>query len=310
MEIALRVESVFKKFGDKVAVNNVSFEVKRGETYSLLGPNGAGKTTLMSMIAGIVEPTKGKIEVLGGDPRERRIRAMIGYCPQEPVVYDELTGFENMMFYAGLYGLSGQEARSRCKELLELVGLMEYSKKMVRTYSGGMKKRLSFAIALIGNPALLMLDEPTTGMDPRVRRLVWELIEKLKEEGKTIILATHYMEEADVLSDRVAIMDSGRKIVEGTPEELKRKYGPKAVINIELAEPKLEVVEIIKQYASERRVVFDGNVLRVHVDDPDEVTPKVISELIRHGCKLNTLRISRPTLEDVFLKLTGRRLIE
>jgi len=310
MKYVLKVENVVKKFGDKVAVNNVSFSVKRGEVYSLLGPNGAGKTTLMSMIAGIIEPTEGKIEVLGGDPRESSIRAKIGYCPQEPVVYDNLTGLENLMFYAGLYGLSGREAKRKCNELLEFVGLGEYGKKPVRTYSGGMMKRLNFAIAIIGDPELLMLDEPTTGMDPRARRSVWELIEKLRKEGKTIILATHYMEEADVLSDRVAIMDLGRKVAEGTPEELKKEYGPRAVVNIELVKLKPEAIESIKRYASEGRVMVEENLLRVHVEDPDEVTPMIISELIKHGCRLNALRVSRPTLEDVFLKLTGRRLIE
>jgi len=264
----------------------------------------------MSMIAGITEPTEGEIEVLKGDPRKPSIRAKIGYCPQDPVVYDSLTGFENLMFYAGLYGLSGREAKRKCEELLELVGLKEYKRKKVQTYSGGMKKRLNFAIALVGEPELLMLDEPTTGMDPRVRRSVWELIEKLKKEGKTIILATHYMEEADFLSDRIAIMDLGRKIAEGTPEELKRKYGPKAVIHIELTELKPEVIERIRQNASEERVIVEENSLRVHVNDPDEAIPKIVSELIRYKCKLNSLRVIRPTLEDVFLRLTGRRLIE
>ena len=310
MDVVLRVEGVVKKYGDKIAVNNVSLSVQRGEIYGLLGPNGAGKTTLMSIIAGILDPTEGRVEVLGGDPHDREIRARIGYCPQESVVYDNLTGLENLMFYAGLYGLSGSRAKQKSEELIRFVGLEEYAKDLVKTYSGGMKKRLNFAIALVGDPDLILLDEPTTGMDPRVRRSVWELIERLRKAGKTIILATHYMEEADELSSRVAIMNLGRKVVEGTPEELKKKYGPKAVVSVELVKVTQDIIEFIKPYALEGRVVVEGNVLRVHVEDPDEASPKIVSELVKRGYKLNMLKIDRPTLEDVFLRLTGRRLIE
>ena len=310
MDVVLRVEGVVKKYGDKIAVNDVSLSVQRGEIYGLLGPNGAGKTTLMSIIAGILDPTEGRVEVLGGDPHDREIRARIGYCPQESVVYDNLTGLENLMFYAGLYGLSGSRAKQKSEELIRFVGLEEYAKDLVKTYSGGMKKRLNFAIALVGDPDLILLDEPTTGMDPRVRRSVWELIERLRKAGKTIILATHYMEEADELSNRVAIMNLGRKVVEGTPEELKKKYGPKAVVSVELAKVTQDIIEYIKPYALEGRVVVEGNVLRVHVEDPDETTPKIVSELVKRGYKLNMLKIDRPTLEDVFLRLTGRRLVE
>lgn len=214
------------------------------------------------------------------------------------------------MFYAGLYGLSGSRAKQKSEELIRFVGLEEYAKDLVKTYSGGMKKRLNFAIALVGDPDLILLDEPTTGMDPRVRRSVWELIERLRKAGKTIILATHYMEEADELSNRVAIMNLGRKVVEGTPEELKKKYGPKAVVSVELVKVTQDIIEFIKPYALEGRVVVEGNVLRVHVEDPDEVSPKIVSELVKRGYKLNMLKIDRPTLEDVFLRLTGRRLVE
>ncbi len=310
MDVVLRVEGVVKKYGDKIAVNDVSLSVQRGEIYGLLGPNGAGKTTLMSIIAGILDPTEGRVEVLGGDPHDREIRARIGYCPQESVVYDNLTGLENLMFYAGLYGLSGSRAKQKSEELIRFVGLEEYAKDLVKTYSGGMKKRLNFAIALVGDPDLILLDEPTTGMDPRVRRSVWELIERLRKAGKTIILATHYMEEADELSNRVAIMNLGRKVVEGTPEELKKKYGPKAVVSVELVKVTQDIIESIKLYALEGRVVVEGNVLRVHVEDPDEASPKIVSELVKRGYKLNMLKIDRPTLEDVFLRLTGRRLVE
>ena len=304
----LRIRNVSKRFGKRYAIRNVSFEVSRGEVFSLLGPNGAGKTTLLSVIAGIMAPDEGEVALDGLNPLSTEARNMIGYSPQEPVVYEDLTGFENLMFYAGLHGLTGSEARRRCRELLELMGLSDYADKLVGTYSGGMKKKLSFAAALIGDPELLILDEPTTGMDPGARRDVWRLI---TEKGdKAVILATHYMEEADALSDRVAIMYEGEIVAEGSPEELKRKYGPKAVIAMELLEYRDEVLEVLRPLASEGRITHEDGELRVHVEDPDEATPRMISELLGRGYKLNSLRIVRPTLEDVFLRLTGRRLSE
>ena len=168
------------------------------------------------------------------DPLDPKARSLMGYCPQEPVVYDDLTGLENMLFYAGLYGLSGSEAKRRCMDLLEFIGLSDYANRLVKTYSGGMKKRLSFAIALIGDPRLLILDEPTTGMDPQARREIWAKILEIVKEGRAVIVATHYMEEAEQLADRVIIMDRGRIIAEGAPEELKTRYGPVSYTHLTL----------------------------------------------------------------------------
>jgi len=302
----LKVENISKRFGKRYAVRDVSFEVSRGEVFSLLGPNGAGKTTLLSIIAGITVPEEGEVELDGLKLSNPKARSMIGYSPQEPVVYEDLTGSENLMFYAGLHGLTGSEARRKCRELLEFIGLSDYADKLVKTYSGGMKKKLSFAAALIGDPQLLILDEPTTGMDPRVRRDVWKIIAERKD--RAVILATHYMAEADALSDRVAIMHEGRVVAEGSPEELKRRYGPRAVISIRLLGYRDEVLELLKPLASENRVSHEDGEVRVHVDDPDEVAPRIVSSLLERGYKLESLRIARPTLEDVFLRLTGRRL--
>jgi len=306
--VLLKVRTISKKFGKRYAVRNVSFEVSRGEVFGLLGPNGAGKTTLLSVIAGITAPDEGAVELNGLNPSSSEARSMIGYSPQEPVVYEDLTGFENLMFYAGLHGLTGSEARRRCRELLELMGLSSYADRLVRTYSGGMKKKLSFAAALIGNPELLILDEPTTGMDPGARRDVWRIV---AERGdRAVILATHYMEEADALSDRVAIMHEGEIVAEGSPEELKRKYGPRAVIAVKLLEYQDEVLELLRPLASEGGIAREGGEVRVHVEDPDEAAPRIVSKLLERSYKLESLRIVRPTLEDVFLRLTGRRLSE
>ncbi len=306
----LSVEGVLKRYGDKVAVENASLRVSSGEILALLGPNGAGKTTLLRMISGIVKPDKGFIKVGGFDPFDPRARALIGYCPQEPVVYDDLTGLENLLFYAGLHGLSGAEAKGKCVKLLKFMGLSDYADKLVKTYSGGMKKKLSFAIALIGDPQILILDEPTTGMDPQARREVWEKIVEMKQEKRAIILATHYMEEAEALADRVIIMNQGKMIAEGSPEELKMRYGPKAVVTVKLLDYSDEVLDALKTMASEGKLIHENGEVKIHVENPDEAAPRIVSEILKRGTKLELLRITRPTLEDVFLRLTGRRLSE
>ncbi|WFO75472.1 ABC transporter ATP-binding protein [Desulfurococcaceae archaeon MEX13E-LK6-19] len=303
----LVVDNIVKKYNDKIVLENVSFSVEENTIYSLLGPNGAGKTTLLSIITGIVLPTSGEVKIYGRDPKDPDTRRIIGYCPQEPAVYEELTGYENLLFYARLYGIDESSAKQRIHELLETFGLKEHSNKLVGKYSGGMKKRLSLAIALLPDPKILILDEPTTGMDPGIRRETWDLILDLKKKGKTIILATHYMEEADILSDKVAIINEGKIIVEGAPEELKKKYGPKSVISIELETPATkEVVEAAKTFSP--NIYTEDNILKIPTDEPDELVPKITSLFYEKKIKFRALRITKPTLEDVFLKLTGRRL--
>ena len=303
----LVVENIVKKYGGKTVLKGISFKVYEGMIYGLLGPNGAGKTTLLNIIAGIINPTDGKVYVNGRDPRDPKVRKYIGYCPQEPAVYEELTGIENMMFYARLYGQNERDAKKKIKELLEKVGLYEHRNKKVAKYSGGMKKRLSLAITLLLDPLLLILDEPTTGMDPGMRRDVWEIIKELRDAGKAIVLATHYMDEADILSDKVAIINEGEIIAEDSPEELKLKYGPKSVIKLELYEPLPEDVfrELMRLYG---KVYRENNTIKIHVQNPDEIVPNIVATLYRYGVSLTALRVVKPTLEDVFLRLTGRRL--
>ena len=308
-EPLLIVENIVKKYDNKVVLKGISFKVKRGMIYSLLGPNGAGKTTLLSIIAGIINPTDGKILVNGSDPRNPETRKYIGYCPQEPAVYEELTGYENMMFYARLYGLNENNAKEKINELLEKVGLYEHRYKKVSKYSGGMKKRLSLSITLLINPVLFILDEPTTGMDPNMRRIVWDIVKELRNKGKAIVLATHYMDEADVLSDRVAIINDGEIIVEGSPEELKLKYGPGSVIVLEFYKvPSEKIIDMLKSFSE--TIYKENNVIKVYAQNPDEIVPNIVTTLYKHGISLSSLRVVRPTLEDVFLKLTGRRLEE
>ena len=303
----LFVRNLSKTFGRKKAVDGVSFEVYRGEIYSLLGPNGSGKTTLLSIIAGILSPDSGEVLINGLRPVDVEARKLIGYCPQESVVYDELTGYENLMFYARLHGL-GDQAKSRCKELLRSMKLADYADKKVATYSGGMKKRLNFAISLLGDPELLLLDEPTVGLDPSVRRLVWDILLDLRKEGKSILLATHYMEEADRLADRVAIMNLGKILVEDDPEALKRNFGARAVIRVKLSGGDVKDLMQITERGIWDRVIYEDDVLKFFVHNPDQAIPSLTSLLSKKGLKLEELKVIRPTLEDVFLNLTGRRL--
>ena len=311
VDLVIEVHELVKEYNGTLALRGISFNVREGEVFGLLGPNGAGKTTLMSILAGIVLPTSGRAEVLGHDvvAESRAVRELIGFCPQETVAYEELSAFENMLFYAGLYDIPRSEAKRRAKELLDFMGLWDVAKKPVKELSGGMKKRLNLAIALINDPRVLLLDEPTTGLDPRARREVWRYIEGLRAEKRTVLLATHYMEEADRLSDRVAIMDLGRIVALGTPEALKKKVGELSVIEIEIKEPGEELIKALSPLSENGRVLTGEDTVRLYARDPDAVLPRVVEAALGVGARISAIRITEPTLEDVFLKLTGRRLI-
>ena len=309
--LAIRVRELVKEYDGTMALKGVSFDVREGEVFGLLGPNGAGKTTLMNILAGVVCPTSGKAEVLGHDVvvESRAVRELIGFCTQETVAYEELSALENMLFYAGLYDIPRSEAKKRARELLEFMGLWEVAKKPVKEFSGGMKRRLNLAIALVNDPKVLLLDEPTTGLDPRARREVWRYIEGLRAEKRTVLLATHYMEEADHLSDRVAIMDLGRIVALDTPEALKKTVGELSVIEVEVEELREAVIRALSPLSENGKILTSENTVRLYARDPDAILPKVVEEALGVGARVMAVRITEPTLEDVFLKLTGRRLM-
>ena len=308
--VAVRVEGLVKEYDGTPALRGVSFEAYEGEVLGLLGPNGAGKTTLMNILAGVLLPTGGRAEVLGHDvvKEPRAVKALVGFCPQETVAYEELSALDNMMFYAGLYGLPRSEAKRRARELLDFVGLWEVAKKPVKEFSGGMKKRLNLAIALINDPRVLLLDEPTTGLDPRARREVWRYIEGLRAKGRTIILATHYMEEADRLSDRVAIMDLGRIVALDTPEALKKAFGELSVIEVQVEEVSGALKEALSALSENGKVLSGEDYVRLYTREPEAILPKAVEAALGAGAKVSSVSVSEPTLEDVFLRLTGRRL--
>ncbi len=308
---AISVSGVTKRFKDVIAVSNVSFDVKKGEIFSLLGPNGAGKTTLLKIICGILPPDSGEVKVLGINVFENPFEAKrrIGYVPQENIVYDRLSGWENILFYASLYGLSSAQVKERAKEIVERLGLESRIKKHVKTYSGGLRKRLSLAVSLIHNPEVLILDEPTVGLDPSARREFWKIIEDLRRDGITVLMATHYMEEADALSDRVAIINEGKIIALGSPTELKKAFGKLTVIEILIANPKPDIEQILREII-EGPILIKNSEIRIHVKDYESSLPKIVEVLLRNGIRIVQISITEPTLEDVFLKLTGRGLGE
>ncbi len=309
-EVLVKVHELVKEYNGTPALRGVSFEAYEGEVLGLLGPNGAGKTTLINILAGILLPTNGRAEVLGHDvvAESRAVRALVGFCPQETVAYEDLSALENMLFYAGLYGLPRSEAKRRARELLEFVGLWDVAKKRVKEFSGGMKKRLNLAIALVNDPRVLLLDEPTTGLDPRARKEVWRYIEGLKAEGRTILLATHYMEEADRLSDRVAIMDLGRVVALDTPEALKKSLGELSVVEVKVAEVTEGLKAALMPLSEGGKLITGEDYVRLYTRDPDALLPEAVKAALEAGAKLEAIHITEPTLEDVFLKLTGRRL--
>ena len=305
----VEVEDLHKIYpGGVRALNGVSFRVSRGEIYSLLGPNGAGKTTTMKIIATLLRPTSGRAAVMGIDVMSNpgSVRKIIGYVPQELSADDELTGMENVVLQARLYGIPKGEAVKRAEELLGMVGLSEAANRLVRSYSGGMRRRLELAMGLVNKPDLLILDEPTLGLDVQSRLSLWEYIERLRREKEiTILMTTHYMDEADRLSDRIAIIDNGRIVAEGSPQELKAGIGGD-VIMIKISSDPLEAAEKLKAINGVLGVdVVEGN-LRIKVKNAETMIPEIVSALGRINGKIESISITKPTLDQVFIEYTGR----
>jgi len=286
-----------KRYGDLVAVEDVSFTVARGEAFGLLGPNGAGKTTTIHMLAGVLVPDAGEVTIGGlRDPLRPETRRQVGVAPQSLAIYEDLTGEENLSLFARLYGLGGGRLRERVTWGLEFAGLTDRRRKRVHTYSGGMKRRLNLACALVHEPSVLVCDEPTVGVDPQSRNHLFESIEALSRSGTTLLYTTHYMEEAQRLCDRVAIMDKGRILALDTVEALIDAHGGTSLVQAELTAPPPEGFELPG--------TLEGSTLRVDTDRPFEL----VATLGRGPLEVAALRIERPDLERVFLRLTGRSL--
>jgi ABC-2 type transport system ATP-binding protein len=306
----LRCTGLRKAFGDLVAVDDVGFEISRGETYGLLGPNGAGKTTLISMVAGVLDADGGEVLVDGirMDPSAREAKARIGYVPQDVAVYPDLTGRENLRFFASLYRLERRLARDRVAEVLDIVGLADRADEQVKKYSGGMKRRLNIAVGLIHRPRLLILDEPTVGVDPQSRNSILESIERLSTEGMSVLYTTHYMEEAERLCDRVGIVDLGHLIAEGPPRSLTSQLGDSEHISLTVEGDLSTTVAAIQVLPVATRVTGDQGTVDVLVRDADSALPEVMTTAIRAGASIRSVSVEEPDLEAVFLHLTGKTL--
>ncbi len=303
---AVEVDGLMKKFGDLVAVDQVSFQVKKGEIFGFLGPNGAGKTTTINMLCTLLKPTAGSARVNGYDvlTQKNEVRESIGMVFQDPSLDDRLTARENLEFHAVIYRVHSSEKEKRMREVLEMVDLMDRADDLVMTYSGGMKRRLEIARGLLHYPHVLFLDEPTIGLDPQTRKYIWDYIQGLKErEDITIFLTTHYMEEAEHC-DRIAIIDYGKIIALDTSEGLKNMVGGD-VIRLKTDDDARAEEELKERY--QVNILEDRDCLCFEVDKGDEFIPRLIRELKVH---IQSISLHRPTLDDVFLKLTGREIRE
>jgi len=303
-EILIRAENLTKKFGDLVAVDNINFQVFKGECFGFLGPNGAGKTTTMKMVHCVLPLTAGALTVAGMDvtKQAREIKKMIGVAPQEDNLDPDFTVFHNLMVYARYFDIPKAEAHKRAEELLRFVQLEEKRKVLIDQLSSGMKRRLILARALINEPQILILDEPTTGLDPQGRHLIWDKIRSLQKQGVTIVLTTHYMEEAAHLCDRIVIVDYGKIIEEGRPGDLIKKHVGEEVLEVAYDEGVLRFLREAFPYA---RLDVVSDRIQVFTNQPRGVFDEILKKF-----NLKAAMIRDANLEDVFLKLTGRRLRE
>ncbi len=306
----LRCEGLRKRFGDRQAVDGVGFEIAPGETYGLLGPNGAGKTTTISMISGVLARDAGEVRVVGRplDGSTTDVKGFIGLVPQDLAIYPDLTARENLDFFGRLYGMSGQALRRRVGEILEVVELTDRAKDRTATYSGGMKRRLNIAIGLLHRPTLLILDEPTVGVDPQSRNAILSSVETLGTEGIGILYTTHYMEEAERLCDRVGIMDEGRIIAEGTRDELVRIVGGTDRVSLAAAGNVSGAAAALRTVVGVSEVTTREGGLDVLVGNASAALPHLLEVTAAAGATVRSVEVVEPDLEAVFLHLTGKAL--
>jgi lipooligosaccharide transport system ATP-binding protein len=307
-EVLVRARGLTKRFGSFIAVDGINFDLFRGEAFGFLGPNGAGKSSTMRMLGCVSPPTLGDLTILGGDPIRdgAAIRARLGVVPQEDTLDSELTVRENLLVYGRYFGLPRKLINERTDQLLDFVQLTERAGDQVDPLSGGMKRRLTIARSLINDPDILILDEPTTGLDPQARHVVWDRLFTLKQRGVTLILTTHYMDEAEQLCDRLVVMDHGRIAAEGTPRQLIAEYSTPEVLELRFPPGQQEEwVAKVKDLSPERMEVTADRML-IYAGDGDEFLARVRGA----GIEPLTELVRRSTLEDVFLHLTGRTLVD
>jgi ABC-2 type transport system ATP-binding protein len=305
----IQVQNLQKSFGSTRAVDGISFEVAGGTIYGLLGPNGAGKTTTISCVTGLLKPDAGRVAVDGVDFAADPIRAKraLGMVPQETAIYGTLSAYENVAYFASLHGLGGSELKRKVNAALERVGLAPDSKQQSRTFSGGMKRRLNLAIGLVHGPKILLLDEPTVGIDPQARINILDVVRAMQREGTAVLYTTHYLEEAETLCDRIGIMDRGRILAEGTVPELRRLVGEGTVITLRGGFAADPFKSAVASDVSVRVLSLEDGAARVSLGEGRSAAD-LLSMTLRAGIEIEEIAIREPSLQNVFIKLTGREL--
>jgi len=304
----IEAQELTKRFGDRLAVDSIEFSVGRGEAFGFLGPNGAGKTTTMRMIGCVSPRTAGRLRVLGMDPDldGPRIRARLGVVPQADTLDTELAVRDNLMIYARYFDIPRREARRRTDELLDFVQLRDRGNDRVDDLSGGMKRRLTIARGLINEPEIVLLDEPTTGLDPQARHLLWDRLYRLKQRGVTLVLTTHYMDEAEQLCDRLVVMDQARIVAAGSPRELIAQWSTREVLELRFGAGAQDAVDLARLTDLAQRVEVLPDRILLYTDDGEATAAAVHGR----GVTPSSVLVRRSTLEDVFLRLTGRSLVD
>lgn len=309
-DMVICLKGLTKHFGDLIAVDRVDLEIPRGEIFGLLGPNGAGKTTIIRMLGGLTHPTDGGATVLGLDivKDTRKVKDQIGVVPQNNVLDRDINVYRNLKYHAKLHGIPGPRIDPKIDEVLEFTELKAKRDSKIDDLSGGMKRRLVVAKAMMHDPEVFILDEPTTGLDPQSRRMVWDKVRSFREKGMTMILTTHYMDEADALCDRIGIIDHGKVIALGTPEELKASLGVQTVLEVKVYDGTQEtILRDLEAQSFTEDVFAEGKKVMLRTNDKKAAAVHILT---RHADDVETLQFREPTLEDVFIELTGRELRE
>ncbi|MBN2442211.1 MAG: ABC transporter ATP-binding protein [Spirochaetales bacterium] len=306
----IRIEGLTKKFAEVTAVNNVSLTIEKGEIFGLLGPNGAGKTTLINILCGLLPLTKGSVFIGNYDIKKNihQVKKIIGVIPQDLAIYDDLTAYDNVKFFAGLYGIKGRELKDAVMNTLAFTGLEDSAKKYPKTFSGGMKRRLNIACGLAHGPEIIFMDEPTVGIDPQSRNYILEAVKKINKQGCTIIYTTHYMEEAESICSRIAIIDHGKIIAQGTNEELKVLIKDKSRFIISMKSDYYVDVKELAGIHGVLNVETLGNKVFIDNDQGINNLTQILSYFTAHNIQMSNLELDAPNLEAVFLTLTGRTL--
>lgn len=309
----LSVRELGKSFGKLEAVKGVSFSVEKGESFSLLGPNGAGKSTTINMITGLYPPTSGSIQITGVDiiKNPKQAQKSIGVVPQEIALYETLSARENLKFWGRMYDLSGNALEKAVDEVLEIIGLTDRAKDKINTFSGGMKRRVNIGAAILHKPDVLIMDEPTVGIDPQSRNHILNTVKSLNQNGMTIIYTSHYMEEVEFFCERIGIIDHGELIACGTLRELREAIGDRSRIIISLDKERsnhLEIIGLLEGLAVEKDILIKDNLLTVFHKEPQAILSELIQLVTKDGTKITSVEIVEPNLESVFLHLTGRSL--